>query len=153
MPRRDLGVHARRRGGRADAGNDDRVLSSWRLEDHQLMANFTTKPGVDWPAIRQRYDAGETLTSIAKDAGVTRQGIAERAKKEGWAKPDRPRRQQGQALASIAALPEPDSDRAKMAVLEALHMGSTLKAAAARAGLTVDQLKHWRNRDETFGRM
>src|SRR3546814_10835078 len=48
---------------------------------------------------------------------------------------------------------EPDSDRAKMAVLEALHMGSTLKAAAARAGMTVDQLKHWRNRDETFGRM
>ena len=42
------------------------------------------KPGLDWPTLKARYIAGESASALAHEFGVTRQGIAKRAKREGW---------------------------------------------------------------------
>ncbi len=50
---------------------------------------YKSKPGIDWRAIRERFEAGEAAHSIEQDVDVdvSRVAILKRAKKEQWGKP------------------------------------------------------------------
>lgn len=43
-----------------------------------------SKPGIDWPAIKARVQAGESYRAIAKTVDVSHVAISNKARKEGW---------------------------------------------------------------------
>lgn len=124
------------------------------------------KPGVDWQAIRRRYEAGETPYAIAKLYDVTQQGIRKRIQKEGWEKGIAP---DPELLNTVPEYTEPevnwltvvernfktpvgskDNPRRRASILRDLANGLPKKAAAAGAGITDDTLTAWCKADTDF---
>lgn len=105
------------------------------------------KPGVNWVAIRKRFESGETAHAIAKSgAGVTRQTIESRAKREGW--------YDGASIVEKFKPPTTPSSKAtpdtKRLILEYLQDGLSQKRAAALAGVAEHSVINWRKADEAF---
>lgn len=105
-----------------------------------------TKPGVDWPAIKRRYERGEVANAIATDLGtVSRQAIAKRAKRYGWspdAKPAIPSHQTGNR-----GLATPDR---MAAIVDAVEQGLTLAQAAALLKLDRHTVLNWAKVNQHF---
>lgn len=126
------------------------------------------KPGVDWPEIRRRYQAGETLTAIAEDYGISRTAIRKRGRKEGWYAPGVPVPARnhlggtnGTSTAQRLANPETHADRQiaifgkrtdenAAVILHSLEQGMPLYLAAQTAGISKATLDRWRDEDEAF---
>ena len=122
---------------------------------------------VDWDEIRQRVQAGEGYSSVAKDYEVSRQAITKRCNKEGWIS-DRPittavRRQlrkRNQAQPSATAQPvavqpsQPLVERSdkRAAIVQLLSEGVPKVHAAAVAGVSEATLHRWVNEDDQFKR-
>jgi DNA invertase Pin-like site-specific DNA recombinase len=129
---------------------------------------------VDWDEIRQRVQAGEGYSSVAKDYEVSRQAITKRCNKEGWIS-DRPittavrrqlrKRNQAQPRATaqpvavqpsqpVEAVPSATvavrHDR-KAAVLDLLKDGVPKIHAAQAVGVHENTLTRWLNEDAEFG--
>jgi len=105
-----------------------------------------TKPGVDWPAIKRRYERGEAANAIAVDLGtVSRQAILKRAKRYGWspdAKPAIPSHQTGsRGLATPGRM---------AAIVEAVERGLTVAQAAALLKLNRHTVHNWTQANEDF---
>lgn len=103
---------------------------------------------IDWLSIRLRYLNGETAYSISKELGgrPTKQGIAQRAEREGWGKA-----RQGKILVYNGNGELTDSrDIQKDKILQALMHGASYKLAAAIAGLSKKTLSRWREKDPDF---
>ncbi len=105
-----------------------------------------TKPGVDWPAIKRRFERGEAANAIATDLGtVSRQAILKRAKRYGWApdaKPAIPSHQTGNR-----GLATPDR---MAAVVDAVEQGLTLAQAAALLKINRSTVLNWANANDDF---
>lgn len=103
---------------------------------------------IDWPSIRLRHLRGEALYSISKslDWRPTRQGIAARAKKEGWTKTTNGQIQvydDNQQLTDARNIQ-------KDIILQAVLAGATYKLAAAKAGVSEKTIERWRKKDPDF---
>jgi hypothetical protein len=111
---------------------------------------------VDWKLIQLRYEAGQTPYAISQSLGgkPTKQGIAAKAKRDGW-------QRQPNALTVAEALPIVERARALAGptkctadrvafVLELLGKGSTLALAARAAGISTKTLKRWQQDDPLF---
>lgn len=126
-----------------------------------------SKPGVNWDAIRQRYEAGETPREIWRtDVGVTRQAIEARVKKHGWRQTEAARkiaehqqmvRQQAATLANSPYAPVPvqacwgkDTPETRAHILHNLERGATFDLAVKAAGLSRMTLHRWRETDPEF---
>jgi hypothetical protein len=135
------------------------------------------KDGLDWPTIQVRYIAGESASALAREFGVTRQGIAKRAKKEGWWDHDRTTVAAATEAKSDPVTPEPGcpvtppvapvivtkgkgkspldryglrtTENAELAVKLAME-GKTYAVIAPRLGMTPSALKQWRDDDPAF---
>jgi DNA invertase Pin-like site-specific DNA recombinase len=129
---------------------------------------------VDWDEIKQRVQAGEGYSSVAKDYAVSRQAITKRCNKEGWIS-DKPittavRRQlrkRNQMQPSATAQPvavqpaeaieaKPSAtvavrDDKKAAVLDLLADGVPKIHAAQAVGVHENTLTRWLNDDAEFG--
>jgi DNA invertase Pin-like site-specific DNA recombinase len=129
---------------------------------------------VDWDEIKQRVQAGESYSSVAKDYEVSRQAITKRCNKEGWIS-DRPittavrrqlhKRNQAQQRATtqpVAVQPaepieaKPSATVAvradkKAAVLDLLKDGVPKIHAAQAVGVHENTLTRWLNEDAEFG--
>lgn len=111
------------------------------------------KPGLDWPSIRERYESGETATEIQRTADVTRQGIEQRAKREGWIrKVITPAVAHGQltSIAAVEAMGSRTDANAKM-ILDELMSGAHPPLAARRVGMAPETLVAWMRDDPIFG--
>jgi len=127
---------------------------------------------VDWPAIRERIEAGEGFTSVAKDYDITRQAIQNRCKREAWIehKPATTairrrlhKRNKAQPVAvQQDETPQPDTAAKMSAVmlaredkqsasLELLAEGLPRKHVAQAVGIGEATLLRWINDDELFG--
>jgi hypothetical protein len=109
---------------------------------------------IDWQQVRRRYEDGATAYAISRDLGgrPTKQGIAKRAKAEGWQKGV------GSALTVAAELPivkralsltgpvKCTAERIAF-ILELVASGSTEKLAASAAGINPATLKRWKSDD------
>ena len=123
---------------------------------------------VDWDEIRQRVQAGEGYSSVAKDYAVSRQAITKRCNKEGWIS-DKPittavrrqlhkRNQMQPAQPSATAQPvavqpsKPVLERSdkRAAIVQLLSDGVPKVHAAAVAGVSEATLHRWLNEDEQF---
>lgn len=103
---------------------------------------------IDWPAIRLRYLNGQTAYSISKDLGgrPTKQGIAQRAEREGWGKA-----KEGKILVYNGNGVLTDNKVVqKDLILQALMEGTTYATAAAKAGVSKKTLSRWREKDPDF---
>ena len=126
-----------------------------------------SKPGVNWDAIRQRYEAGETPRQIwSTDVGVSRQAIEARVKRHGWKQTEAARKiarhqqmvqQQTAALASSPYAPIPvqatwgkDTPETRARILYDLERGATYDLAAKAAGISHMTLSEWRKKDPEF---
>lgn len=113
-----------------------------------------SKPGIDWPAIRARFQAGESAHAIAKTLPVSKQGIYKRAHREGWGqvKPD-PAEVHSLVNArwtgELARCHSFSAERAAK-ILTALRGGATLTIASAAAGIDPKTLRSWRERSPGF---
>jgi len=123
---------------------------------------------VDWDEIKQRVQAGEGYSSVAKDYAVSRQAITKRCNKEGWIS-DKPittavrrqlhkRNQMQPAQLSATAQPvavqpsKPVLERSdkRAAIVQLLSDGVPKVHAAAVAGVSEATLHRWLNEDEQF---
>lgn len=126
-----------------------------------------SKPGVNWDAIRQRYEAGETPYAIHKSGvGVSKQAIQQRVEKHGWVQTQGSRnvatRQathmaQAASLASSARAPVQfkgwwgkDTPETRAFVIDAIDRGATQKLAAQAAGVHENTLLNWKSNDPEF---
>ena len=64
---------------------------------------------LDWERIRAEYEAGETVSGLAREHGCSRAAIQKRAKAEGWARDDETARRL--AAAKVALLVAPGSPK------------------------------------------
>lgn len=103
---------------------------------------------INWPAIKVRYEAGETPYSISKALGGTpsKQGIVKRAKKEGWGTEGN-----SEWLSVAERLPITQDSRRELAtpqilgtVLEYISMGAPEYLAAQAAGISRDSLGRYK---------
>lgn len=113
------------------------------------MTKYSSKPGVDWPEIERRVRAGESFRSIEESLGtVSHQGIAKRARKEGWTEDAR------KALAAtsfkVAKTNGKASIERKLEIIASLEKGTPYKVAAGAVGVCENTLLNWRNEDEAF---
>lgn len=109
----------------------------------------TAKPGVDWPAIRARYESGEAANSIAKDNPVSKQGIMKRAKREAWGKPETLTLNTPQWLPMTTSFKElldrPAYTPAKCAkALDAIAQNANHSVASALIGISRETWRIWR---------
>ena len=124
---------------------------------------------VDWDEIKQRVQAGEGYTSVAKDYEVSRQAIQKRCKKEEWIA-NKPRamavkrelfkrNQKAQPVATAqpvaVAVAQPSQavlvrDDKQATVIALLKDGVPKVHAAAVAGVSEATLHRWINDDESF---
>lgn len=126
-----------------------------------------SKPGVNWDAIRQRYEAGETPYSIAQSGvGVSKQAIQGRVKRHGWIQTQAAKRiaehgkmveQQAASLATNGNAPLPvqatwgkDTPQTRAKILADLERGATYELAAKAAGISRMTLHDWRTKDADF---
>ena len=63
------------------------------------------RPKYDWPTIRAEYEAGETVSALARKFGCARRAIQQRIQKEGWAQDVEPaiRRKVAEKVAGVIA--------------------------------------------------
>jgi transposase-like protein len=128
---------------------------------------------VDWPAIRERIEAGEGFTSVAKDYDITRQAIQKRCQREEWLRGKdrtiavkRELRKRNQILENATAQPEGQPEPIAVAqqsalaldrsdkqgvVLEMLREGVPKVHAARAAGVHENTLQRWLNENAEFG--
>lgn len=107
----------------------------------------------NWELIRTRWEEGESAYGISKSPGAwpSKQGILNRAQKEGWVKKQ-------DIENDIERLPinQEDWDSLKPAqqmVIEAFSKGvRTIEQAALRAGVSESTVRRWRQ-DKRFGRL
>jgi hypothetical protein len=109
---------------------------------------------IDWQLIRVRFEGGQTPYAISRDLGgrPSKQGIAKRAKKEGWqvavngsmAIAERlPIVKQAQALTGPG---KATAERVAF-ILELVGRGASIKLAASAAGINPKTLKRWQSED------
>ena len=109
---------------------------------------------IDWDFIRIRFEGGQTPYAISRDLGgrPTKQGIAKRAKREGW------QQRENSALAIAAELPivkqaqamtGPHKSTAERVafILDLVRRGASIKLAATAAGINPATLKRWQSED------
>jgi hypothetical protein len=111
------------------------------------------KPGIDWPTIRERWEAGETGSEIARTADVTRQAIGYRVAKEGWTrKATTPESTRGElaSLGTVAAIGRRTDENAAL-VLTELQAGAHPPLAARRIGMAPETLVAWMRDNPDFG--
>ena len=119
------------------------------------------KVGVDWAAIEAGWRAGETMGSLGRRHGVSRQAISKRARKEGWTPSDDALAIAATTTAQRIARPVTGPDHRLAAsgtrspavmqrVLDILATGGTIPLAARRIGMSPDNLRDWLRDDEPF---
>ena len=100
------------------------------------------KPGIDWPSVKARFLAGESVRDIATSYNglITRQAIDKRAKKEGWA---------GRALATIRmkmALIDQRGARSQenaQKIISLIAEGISVQKACRSAGFSEETFRAW----------
>jgi len=113
-----------------------------------------TKLPIDWLLVRMRYEAGQTAYRIATDLGdrPSKQGIARRAKAEGW------KAGNGNSLTIAAELPIVQRAQAMTGptkasaeriafVLDLIGRGSSESLASSAAGISPKTLARWKQED------
>lgn len=117
----------------------------------------------NWSRIKELYEAGESGRRISeqmKEAGqpISHVAINNRAKKEGWRKPegDNP----VTAAESYLSLPESemhqpvmfnkDTPQVRADILTDVEQGLSLTLAAQRAGISPDSIARWKKGDPVF---
>ena len=128
------------------------------------------KPGVDWIEIEERIKNGESIYPISKDYDISRQAIEKRAKKNGWIKTQKVGRiarenakvvngEKKVATSSIATMQPKkkhiqrffkDTPETKDAILALLKEGNPKMIAAQCAGVSLDSLNRWVEKDSDF---
>ena len=128
------------------------------------------KPGVDWIEIEERIKNGESIYPISKDYDISRQAIEKRAKKNGWIKTQKVVRiarenakvvngEKKVATSSIATMQPKkkhiqrffkDTPETKDAILTLLKEGNPKMIAAQCAGVSLDSLNRWVEKDSDF---
>lgn len=128
------------------------------------------KPGVDWLEIENRIRSGEKVFVISNDYDISRQAIDKRAKKLGWI-----RSQKAVQVAKINAKVakgeiksvtkhiatlstkrnhvqrfDKDTPDTKDAILQLLKEGNPRMIAAQCAGVSLDSLNRWVDKDHEF---
>lgn len=125
-------------------------------------------PGVDWVEIKQRLEAGESQSSIAKDltargATISQSAISRMARKKGWLDSDKAskpatvdidaplnkKRKEIIATKSVNGLSK-RSEQNRAMILQSIVDGSSITVAAARAGMSFETLRKWRMDDEAL---
>lgn len=101
----------------------------------------------DWPVIKARYEMGQTAYQIAQGPGMpTKQGIAKRAEREGWIKPEGSNR-----LPIVAEAFHIDSskltDDVLHTVLGLMAEGATQELACSAAGISPRTWQMWQKDD------
>ncbi|MCG8435486.1 MAG: hypothetical protein MJA83_15805 [Gammaproteobacteria bacterium] len=106
---------------------------------------------INWIQIKGRYESGETAYSIAKDHNVTKQGIENRAKRDGWKKGN------GELIQAVTDLPIVADVNKQLATPENLTgfikniaQGVPLKTAAIANGMSWDTAKRYLEQDAEF---
>ncbi len=100
--------------------------------------------GIDWALIRAKFELGATAYQISKEMGgtPTKQGIAKRAAREEWRKPEGNR-----TLPIVAEALALDStrctDEVLAVVLGLIAEGSTLELACNAAGISARTWQRW----------
>ena len=121
------------------------------------------KPGVDWIEIENRIRSGEKVFVIAKDYDLSRQAIDKRAKKNGWIRSQKAvqvaKGEIKSATKHSATLStkrnhvqrfDKDTPDTKDAILQLLKEGNPRQIAAQGAGVSLDSLNRWVDRDDQF---
>ena len=112
--------------------------------------------GLNWNAVRVRWEGGETAYSIAKTEPVSRQGIDHRAKREGWLRLDESTDYAPMVAAErceIIKRPIQGSEIGKReqvtlaVILGAVSQGSSEGLAAKMAGIDPSTLTAWKRED------
>lgn len=116
----------------------------------------------DWPLIRTRFEAGESLGQISRSLGghPSKQAISKRARKEGWQVYDPGEK----AVDVVDGVDAPlmllssgqwgkCTPENKARVINALREGATYKIAAALIGISDRTLREWRQKDPGFAAM
>lgn len=104
------------------------------------------KKGVNWHEIKARYEAGETAYSIAFDYPITKQGIAKRAKMEGWGKGNSDWLTVAEQIENVPTAPNAKSQPVLIAgILEAVSKGASETLAAQAAGIDSKTLSRWKS--------
>lgn len=125
-------------------------------------------PGVDWVEIKQRLEAGESQSAIAKDltargATISQSAISRMARKKGWldkSVPSKPatvdidaplnaKRKAIIATKSVNGLSK-RSEENRSVILQSITDGSSITVAAARAGMSPETLRKWRQDDDAL---
>jgi len=112
---------------------------------------------IDWQLVQMKFEAGQSPYAISRDLGgrPTKQGIAKRAKREGW---------QADASGVLSVAAElPIVKRAQMLtgptkcsaervafILDLVGRGASIKLAATAAGINPKTLKQWQASDPQF---
>jgi transposase-like protein len=123
-----------------------------------------SKPGIAWQRIAADYAAGASLSALSRRYGVTRQGIAKRAGREGWHRDPEAVAPASSRTAQRIANPVTPADCRLIAdgrrsvpnmqaVLAALRIGAPVTVAARRVGLSDDALRAWVDDDPDFARL
>lgn len=110
---------------------------------------------IDWDLIRLRFERGQSPYAISRDlAGrPSKQGIAKRAAREGWAVTDNGTLEIAEQLPIVKraqALAGPGKATAERVafILELVGRGSSIKLAASAAGISPKTLKRWQDEDQ-----
>jgi transposase-like protein len=110
----------------------------------------------DWPAIRARFELGETPGAISRSLGgrPSRQAIHKKLKGQGW-KVYEPVDDEGDSVDGAMALMESGqwgkcTQQNKARVIKVLRNGATYKIAAATIGVGDRTLRDWRDKDPVF---
>lgn len=125
-------------------------------------------PRVDWVAIRAEYEAGATVSDLARRYDVSRQRISYKAKQEGWSKIGPLATVQSAAASTNATVDVeaetvvlPDQCTSELqgtrfspergqTVLNGLVQYGLVGVAAGLAGIANGTLVNWRERSPTF---
>jgi hypothetical protein len=108
---------------------------------------------IDWELIKQRYRQGETAYAISKSLNgkPSKNGIANRAKKEGWDQISPETRTVAENLPIVrrargSALGKRSPENIAV-ILDAISQGATEKVAAALAGVSAKTITRWKQED------
>ena len=110
----------------------------------------------DWVAIKKQYLDGASYHRLARVTGAAKSTIQERAKKEGWPEErealdkTRERVEKMPIHGGGSSVTQKFTPENVTTIIHYLEQGASRKSAAAAAGIHVDTLKRWIDRDEEF---
>jgi hypothetical protein len=111
---------------------------------------------IDWNLIKQRYRQGETAYAISKSLNgkPSKNGIANRAEREGWERISDSTRSVAENLPIVrrargSSLGKRSPENIAV-ILDAISQGATEKVAAALAGVSSKTISRWKQEDPKF---